>query len=405
VKVNVAVCGRFHLHNYIRYLDQAGVLNCFYYSHKRSTDAANLGIQRNRAINLWAKEYLIRLHGKLDKVRPLSKFTPYYAALWQMGALHNWTDCDLLHFVMDGASKRLIARARQEGSVIVAEAVTAHPSLFGSILREESETLGLDDSPPFHTSWERQLDELGCSDYLLVASRFVRDSFTKRGFDADKTAVLPYGVDLMKFHPREDAGNVGSDATFRVICVGTISPYKGQVYLLDAWKKLGLPKAELLLIGPINDKMRSVLRRYDRLFRHTSFVRHDEMRHQYASSSVFVLPSLQDGFGLVCGEAMACGLPVITTVNAGAADIITHGKDGFVLPIRSPNAIAEHIEMLYRDRELRAAMSSAALAKARSELGWDKYAIRLCDFYRSVLERGNGSRTSASTEPRAATAS
>jgi glycosyltransferase involved in cell wall biosynthesis len=83
---------------------------------------------------------------------------------------------------------------------------------------------------------------------------------------------------------------------------------------------------------------------------------------------------------------MACGLPVITTSNNGASDIIDHGKDGFVVAARSPEAIAEHIEAIYRDRELRHAMSMAALAKARNELGWDRYAKRLCDFYRSVLE-------------------
>jgi glycosyltransferase involved in cell wall biosynthesis len=86
-------------------------------------------------------------------------------------------------------------------------------------------------------------------------------------------------------------------------------------------------------------------------------------------------------------EAMACGLPVITTSNNGAADNVTHLKDGFIVPIRSPDAIAEHIEALYRDRELRQVMSEAALTKARKELGWDRYAIRLCDFYGSVLKR------------------
>ena len=140
------------------------------------------------------------------------------------------------------------------------------------------------------------------------------------------------------------------------------------------------------------------MHRYNGLFRHLPFVPNDELRHEYARSSVFVLPSLQDGCSLVLAEAMACGTPVITTVNNGAADMIAHGKDGFVVPIRSPEAIVEHVEMLYRDRELRQAMSEAALAKARNELGWDKYASRLGDFYRSVLEGGLAPGISGETQ-------
>jgi glycosyltransferase involved in cell wall biosynthesis len=382
VKVNVAVCGRLHFHHYIRYLDQAGFLNRFYYSHKRSTDAANLGIPQNRAVNLWPKEYLIHLHGILTKGRLISEFYPYYADLWQMGALRRWDRCDILHLLLHGTGLSLIRRAKQEGATVIAEPVNQHPSGMNAILDEEADRLGLKRIRQLFRIQDRQIEESIACDFLLAPSRIVRDSFIDRGYDVSRTAVLPYGVDLNQFHPIAEQAT--RDKTFRVICVAQISPRKGHVYLLEAWKTLNLPNAELLLIGSIAAHMRKVLRRYDGLFRHVPFVPNDEIRREYARSSVFVLPSLEDGFGLVCAEAMACGLPAIVTVNAGAADIITHGKDGFVVPIRSPDAIAKHIEMLYRDQTLCQAMSDAAVAKARNELGWDRYAARLCDFYRSI---------------------
>jgi glycosyltransferase involved in cell wall biosynthesis len=157
------------------------------------------------------------------------------------------------------------------------------------------------------------------------------------------------------------------------------------LYLLEAWKKLRLPKAELLLIGGVSHEMASILRRY-RGVRHISNVSNSELREYYARSSVFVLPSLEDGFAVVCAEAMACGLPVITTVNTGASDIITDQKDGFIVPIRSPDAIAEHLELLYRNDELRQEMSAAALAKAQTQLSWQRYAAHLRKFYYSVFE-------------------
>lgn len=157
------------------------------------------------------------------------------------------------------------------------------------------------------------------------------------------------------------------------------------MYLLEAWKKLNLPNAELLLIGSLSHEMNPLIRRYEGVFRHIPFVPNEQLLQYYGRSSVFVLPSVEDGFAVVIGEAMACGLPVITTYNTGAADIIAHGRHGFVVPIRSPEAIGEHLELLYRNPELRNEMAEAALNKAQTELGWDIYAGRLCDLYRSLF--------------------
>jgi glycosyltransferase involved in cell wall biosynthesis len=100
-----------------------------------------------------------------------------------------------------------------------------------------------------------------------------------------------------------------------------------------------------------------------------------------------VLPTLEDGFAVATGEALACGLPVITTVSNGASDVITHGHNGFVVEARSPEAIASCLELLYRDRELRASMSKAAAATARTTLSWETYARKLCMFYAEILAR------------------
>ncbi|MBF6571131.1 MAG: glycosyltransferase family 4 protein [Candidatus Binataceae bacterium] len=383
MNVNIAVCGRFHYHNYIRYIDQAGLLNRFYYSHKRSTDAAFLGIERDRAVNLWAKEYLIRLHGRLTRGWLAQEFARLYADLWQISALRRWERCDILHLMLHGTGRKLIRRAKDEGAKVIVEPVNQHPVGMNATLDEEAERLGLKRVRRLFRIQERQIEESLASDFLLAPSRIVRDSYIDRGYDVSRSAVLPYGVDLNRFHPLAEQAK--PDKTFRVICVAQISPRKGQLYLLEAWETLALPNAELLLIGALSYEMAALLDRYAGWFRHVPFVPNHRLIEYYGQSSVFVLPSLEDGFAVVIGEAMACGLPVITTYNTGAADIVTHGRDGFVVPIRSPEAIAEHLELLYRNRELRDEMSRAALTKAQAELGWDIYAHRLCDLYRSLL--------------------
>ena len=383
LKLNIAVCGKFHYHNYVRYLDEAGLLNRFYYSHGIGTNAASLGIAPERAVNCWPKEYLIRLHAMFTRGWLIPQVAPLYSDLWQFGVLRRWKQCELLHVMLHGTAHRLIDRAKRDGAIVLAEPVNQHPSALHQILREEAERWGLRANRSLDGTQKNQLQEAAWADFLLSPSRIVRDSFVKRGFPPGRTAVIPYGVDLNRFRP--DRHEKKSQRTFRVICVAQISLRKGQLYLLEAWKKLQLRNAELVLIGTISYEMNKVIRRYDGLFRHIPFVPNHRLSTEYGRSSMFVLPSVEDGFGYVIGEALACGLPVVTTVNAGGADVIFHGRDGFVVPIRSHEAIAEVLELLYRNQELREEMSRAALAKARSDLSWELYFHRLCRLYRLLL--------------------
>jgi glycosyltransferase involved in cell wall biosynthesis len=98
-----------------------------------------------------------------------------------------------------------------------------------------------------------------------------------------------------------------------------------------------------------------------------------ELRQHYSRASVFVLPSIEDGFGMVIGEAMACGCPVIASVNTGASELIRDAVDGFIVPIRSPELIADRLQLLADDPELRQRMGSASLARMQQLGGWDAY--------------------------------
>ncbi len=401
MKLNIAVCGKFHYHNYVRYVDQAGLLNRFYYSHSIRTSGRRLGIASGRAINCWPKEYLIRLHAQLTNGWLVPQLAPFYSQLWQIGVLQRWNSCGLLHVMLHGTAHRLIRRAKREGAVVIGEPVNRHPEDLYQLLCEESERWGMR-RPTMHKTQQLQIAEAALADFLLTPSRMVRDSFVQHGFDPARTRVIPYGVDLSRFKPLSNG--MGSGRPFRVICVAQLSLRKGHLYLLEAWKKLRLRNAELLFIGAVSYEMSSILRRYAGMFRHIPFVPNHELPKEYARSSVFVLPSIEDGFGYVIGEALACALPVITTVNAGGGEIISHQRDGFLVPIRCPEAIAERLEFLYRNEEARKEMACAAVDKARSELSWEIYFQRLRRLYSSLLHHGERmpSRKGGMSEPREA---
>jgi glycosyltransferase involved in cell wall biosynthesis len=95
---------------------------------------------------------------------------------------------------------------------------------------------------------------------------------------------------------------------------------------------------------------------------------------EFRRADLFVLPSLCDSFALVHLEAMACGVPVITTPNCGS--VVRDGVDGFIVPIRDAAAIADKVELLLTDRGLRARMGRSARERAK-EFTWARYGERL----------------------------
>jgi glycosyltransferase involved in cell wall biosynthesis len=112
---------------------------------------------------------------------------------------------------------------------------------------------------------------------------------------------------------------------------------------------------------------------------------HAEILAEMHRHDVFVFPSLFDGFGLVLLEAMSQGLPVITTAHSAGPDIITDGKEGFIVPIRSPEAIAEKLQLLHDDRDRLHQMGTCALRRAR-EFSWTNYEKQLVAMLRASLE-------------------
>ncbi len=109
-----------------------------------------------------------------------------------------------------------------------------------------------------------------------------------------------------------------------------------------------------------------------------------EMCRQYASADVFVLPSLAEGSAESIYEAMACGLPIVTTVSAGS--VVRHGVEGLIVPERDPNALATAIQQIVEDRDLRERMSIAARERAR-DYTWGGYGTRLIGALNSIPKK------------------
>jgi glycosyltransferase involved in cell wall biosynthesis len=157
----------------------------------------------------------------------------------------------------------------------------------------------------------------------------------------------------------------------RALFVGHLSQRKGLADLHEAMKHVhGL--ATLTLIGPRITTDCPALDQVIRTHRWLPPVPHFRLLELMAEHDVLVFPSIVEGFGLVITEALSRGLPVITTPNTGGPDLMIDGREGFIVPIRSPDAIADRLTRLAEDRDLLAGMSEAALATARRN-PWARY--------------------------------
>jgi glycosyltransferase involved in cell wall biosynthesis len=179
--------------------------------------------------------------------------------------------------------------------------------------------------------------------------------------------VTPLGVDLDLFRPIPVER---ADAEFRVLFVGQIGQRKGLSYLLDAARASTIPELRLQLLGaPVGSTERwSPLPFVDHLAHRPRW----ELPAAYAQADVFVLPSLIEGFPQTALEAMACGLPVIVSEHTFGDDVVEHGKNGYVVPIRDPDAIAECLRALHGNPKLRHEMGAAARRRAE-DFGWERY--------------------------------
>ncbi|WP_271504834.1 glycosyltransferase family 4 protein [Bradyrhizobium sp. CCBAU 11357] len=357
-RVNIAVCGDFKQLQLIPELDKVADLGRVYYAARLSSNAARLQIERSQARNLFLKEYLLQFHARYLNHAFADTIYPLYDSLWLAAAHAAWRPCDVLHVVIQGKAVGLLQRAKREGAAILGHPIVCHPAFFEREMRIELERLSIAPGP-YVADVSNSLAEIELCDRIYCLSTLVRDSFVDAGFSADAIDIIQLPTDLETFVP---ARAPAADLPFRVLCVAELNPIKGHVYLLEAWKRLNLHRSELIFVGTMRHEMKRALQPYEGIFRYLGPLGRRDLVRLYQTSSLLVLPSVQDGFGFVVTEALACGLPAIVTEHVGARDVIRSGVNGFVVPPRTPEALADTIGKIHASRSLRQSLRDGAIA-------------------------------------------
>ena len=203
------------------------------------------------------------------------------------------------------------------------------------------------------------------ADACLAAGRKTEDHLMRVG---SKGPFFRHGstIDTVQFQRRLQAWDIATvkralrlEGKIVILSVGYLQKRKGVQYLLDAYLQLPHPDTVLVIVGD-GDYKAELLRLVPEHRRDILFVGHDEdTTKYYAVADIFAMPSFSDPWGLTINEAMLAGLPVITTTNVGAQELIQ--GNGFVIPPRNALALRQALTTLLQDRELRATMGRRSL--------------------------------------------
>jgi len=306
-----------------------------------------------------------------------------YTSLDHHVANHHLHNLDAVYTYEDGAATTFQI-AKQQGILCLYDLPIPFYRLSQAIQLEEAERFP-ELAPAMQAiqepAWkiERKEQEVQLADHIFVASSFTKKSLLQIGVKPEKISIIPYGAPVDYFQPQPKP-----DKLFRALFVGRVEPCKGIYYLLQAWQELQLPDTELLLVG-INEFPEGWLDHYKDIFRYVPSVPHTSLNQYYSAANVLVFPSLFDGFGLVLLEAMACGIPVITTPNTGSSDMITDSVDGFIVPIRDVEALKEKLEWCYCHPQELVEMGRAARRKAE-HFTWQIYRNTLATCINNILK-------------------
>lgn len=292
---------------------------------------------------------------------------------------------DIIHTWPLGA-KRTIETAARLGIPTVLERPNAHTRFAYEAVRQECDRLGVALPPGYEHAFNpdvlsREEEEYRLAFRLLCPSEFTRQTFIDKGFSATKLAKHTYGFDQERFYP--DPNQRDPKSGLQAIFVGVCAVRKGLHFALQAW--LSSPASNdgtFLIAGDFLPAYREKL---------TPMLAHPSVRvlgprkdvpELMRKSDILILPSIEEGFGLVIAEAMGSGC--VPLASHACTDICRHMVNGLVHRVGDVDALTKQVSQLYSDRALLHKLREAALATAATTT-WAVAGTRLLDVYRDTI--------------------
>ena len=276
-------------------------------------------------------------------------------------------------YAFSGDALEQMRAAKQQGLWTAVEQMIAPRDVVETLLDQEMMRFPkwagpVRDNPHARLFADREKAEWRLADVIVCPSEFVRKHVVACGGPEDRCVVVPYGVNASAAIDRP----ARMPGPIRVLTVGEVGLRKGSPYVVEA-ARLMEGAARFRMAGRVRvpDDVKQEISQWVEL---RGIVPRSQIVEEFRWADVFLLPSLCEGSATAVYEALAAGLPVITTENTGS--VVRDGIEGFIVPVCDPEAIATAVRALADNPELRRSMSTNALLRA-AEHTVESYGERL----------------------------
>lgn len=293
---------------------------------------------------------------------------------------------DIFHVRSGAGGGGCINAARAQGAKVLVDHSIAHidflSDTFSELPADNYDRIWMNRDNPF---WRQVMEDCENADQVVVNSDFVKETFIKAGFPDKKIAVVYLGVrtDFASLKIEYDANSVS-----KLLFTGTFGWRKGADFLLDALCTLDANGVNFIFraVGSVDGDFMADKRvkKLGRKIEFTGHVPQDELKSHMQWADLYVFPSLAEGCASSGMEALAAGLPVISTVESGLP--ITHFETGYLIPRKDSSAIHDAILVLLSDKSLREKLGMAGAELLRTNFTWSDYADNMSSVYERLLE-------------------
>ncbi len=378
MKVAIVVQGRFHAFDLAKALKARGH-DVTVFTNYPKWATSRFGLEPGQVRTFWPHGVISRvafgLHDRRLAADPSRHLLPMFGR-WAAKELarERW---DVIH-TWSGASEEILQST--EGTVRTRMIMrgSAHIRTQLRLLEQEEARTNISLDKPNGWIVAREEREYALADRIVTLSSFARDSFLAEGIPAAKLAMIPLGASHEMFRPAdavvaERCRRIASGDPLRVLFVGTLAYRKGLHDLISMIRTLAKESFPFEVVGDVPPEAADAVRALKAYCTVTPRQPQHDLPACYARGDVFVFPTIEDGFAAVLSQAATAALPILSTPNCGAPEVIREGETGWILPIRDPNAFVDRLRWCHGNRERLAAMvKSCHIQSAARE--WDEVA-------------------------------
>lgn len=370
IKINIFSPGRFHVCDLARELDKNG-FDVKFYSFVPTKRTEKFGLPRHCSCSLlipmapflilervlfkrsgWAKRLCIRVQDFISSIV--------------------MRKCDIC-IAMSGNYILTLEKAKEQGAIIIIERGSKHiieqKAILDTILKHPNSSV-----PMFN--YNRELESYEIADYISIASQHVARSFYKHNYPKNKLFINPYGVNLTMFKSMNY-----TKKKYDVIMVGGWGYRKGCDLIVEALKDTDL---RFLHVGGLLDLEFPSLPN----FTHINPVNESKLIDFYNESKIFILPSREDGFGMVLSQALACNIPIIGSIDSGAPDLKEMVEYGEYITIIKQYTSQCVLEAIRKSLILYEKLGDKNYAgNAIENLTWEAYGKRYTKFIHEIISK------------------